>query len=61
VRVQDFLAWLARKGGSPAEVALRSKLSKMLRELPSRAAMLDQSGISPLMLQLASNRTYSLR
>jgi hypothetical protein len=30
VRVQDFLAWLARKGGSPAEVALRNKLSKML-------------------------------
>jgi hypothetical protein len=29
VRVQDFLAWLRKKGGSPAEVAL-DKLTKML-------------------------------
>lgn len=31
VRVKDFLAWLKNKGGSPAEVALREKLTKMLR------------------------------
>jgi len=30
VRVQDFLAWLKKKGGSPAEVALRGKIEKML-------------------------------
>ena len=30
VRVKDFLAWLERRGGSPAEVALREKLGKML-------------------------------
>ena len=30
VRVKDFLAWLKRKGGSPAEVMLRKKLEKML-------------------------------
>jgi hypothetical protein len=29
-RVKDFLAWLKKKGGSPAEVALREKLTKML-------------------------------
>src|SRR6266705_2989473 len=30
VRIQDFLAWLRKKGGSPGEVALRAKLEKML-------------------------------
>jgi len=30
VRVKDFLGWLKKKGGSPAEVARREKLSKML-------------------------------
>jgi hypothetical protein len=30
VRVKDFLAWLKKKGGSPAEVSLREKLTKML-------------------------------
>jgi hypothetical protein len=30
VRVKDFLAWLKKKGVSPAEVALREKLTKML-------------------------------
>jgi hypothetical protein len=30
VRIQDFLAWLRKKGGSPAEAALRAKLEKML-------------------------------
>jgi len=30
VRVKDFLAWLRKKGGSPAEGALREKLGKML-------------------------------
>src|SRR5229473_3580692 len=30
VRVQDFLAWLKKKSGSPAEVALRDRLEKML-------------------------------
>jgi hypothetical protein len=30
VRVKDFLAWLKKKGGSPAEVSLREKLTRML-------------------------------
>ena len=30
VRVKDFLVWLKKKGGSPAEVLLREKLTKML-------------------------------
>jgi hypothetical protein len=30
VRVKDFLTWLRKKAGSPAEVALREKLTKML-------------------------------
>jgi hypothetical protein len=34
VRMQDFLSWLSRKGGSPAEVMLREKVAKLLR-LPS--------------------------
>lgn len=35
VRVQDFLAWLARKGGSPAEVAQRNKISKIIASVHS--------------------------
>src|ERR1700675_790007 len=30
VRMKDFLAWLRRQGGSPAEVMLRQKLEKIL-------------------------------
>ncbi len=30
VRVREFLAWLKKKGGSPAEIALRNNLEKML-------------------------------
>jgi hypothetical protein len=30
VRMQDFLSWLGRKGGSPAEIVLREKVSKLL-------------------------------
>jgi hypothetical protein len=30
VRVKDFLAWLKKRGGSPAEVSLREKLTRML-------------------------------
>ncbi len=30
VRMKDFLSWLGRQGGSPAEVILREKLGKIL-------------------------------
>ncbi len=30
VRMKDFLAWLGRQSGSPAEVMLRQKLEKIL-------------------------------
>jgi hypothetical protein len=30
VRMRDFLSWLGRQGGSPAEVILREKVGKML-------------------------------
>ncbi len=30
VKVNDFLAWLGRQGGSPAEIILREKLRKKL-------------------------------
>ena len=30
VRMKDFLAWLGRQGGSPAEVILKQKLAKIL-------------------------------
>ncbi len=30
VRMKDFLSWLGRQGGSPAEVMLRQKLEKIL-------------------------------
>jgi hypothetical protein len=30
VQVQHFLAWLEKKGGSPAEMTLRKKVEKML-------------------------------
>jgi len=30
VKMKDFLSWLGRQGGSPAEIILREKLRKML-------------------------------
>jgi hypothetical protein len=30
VKMKDFLSWLGRQGGSPAEVILREKLGKIL-------------------------------
>lgn len=30
VKMKDFLCWLGRKGGSPAEVSLREKVARML-------------------------------
>jgi LysM repeat protein len=30
VKMKDFLSWLGRQGGSPAEIILREKLGKML-------------------------------
>ena len=30
VKMTDFLSWLGRQGGSPAEIILREKLGKML-------------------------------
>jgi uncharacterized protein (UPF0210 family) len=30
VRMRDFLSWLGRQGGSPAEVILKQKLEKIL-------------------------------
>jgi hypothetical protein len=30
VKMKDFLSWLGRQGGSPAEVILREKVGKML-------------------------------
>jgi hypothetical protein len=30
VKIKDFLSWLGRQGGSPAEIILRDKLRKML-------------------------------
>jgi hypothetical protein len=30
VRMKDFLAWLGRQGGSPAEVMLKQRLEKIL-------------------------------
>ena len=30
VKMKDFLSWLRRQGGSPAEIILREKLGKML-------------------------------
>jgi len=30
VKMKDFLSWLRRQGGSPAEVILREKLGKIL-------------------------------
>ena len=36
VKMKDFLAWLGRQGGSPAEVMLRQKLEKILGKLTTR-------------------------
>ena len=30
VKMQDFLPWLGRKGGSPAEITLREKVTSLL-------------------------------
>jgi LysM repeat protein len=30
VKIKDFLSWLARQGGSPADVALRGRIQNML-------------------------------
>jgi hypothetical protein len=30
VKITDFLSWLGRQGGSPAEIILREKVGKML-------------------------------
>ena len=30
VKMKDFLSWLGRQGGSPAEIILREKVGKML-------------------------------
>lgn len=30
VKMQDFLSWLQRKGGSPAEITLRERVAKLL-------------------------------
>jgi len=38
VKMQDFLAWLRRKGGSPAEIVLREKVARLLGQQPSRTA-----------------------
>jgi hypothetical protein len=38
VKIKDFLAWLERQGGSPAETSLREKLRKMLAQQPMRSA-----------------------
>jgi hypothetical protein len=38
VKMQDFLAWLGRKGGSPAEIVLREKVTRLLGRQPSRTA-----------------------
>ena len=37
VKMKDFLSWLSRQAGSPAEVVLRQKVEKMLnRRNPAR-------------------------
>jgi len=36
IKMQHFLSWLERKGGSPAEVMLREKVAKLLKRQPSR-------------------------
>jgi len=37
VKMQDFLAWLGRKGGSPAEITLREKVARLLGRQMTRA------------------------
>ncbi len=41
IRVKDFLSWLGRKSGSPAEVALRVRVEKLLAQ--SRRSSLRRS------------------
>lgn len=38
VKMKDFLSWLERHGGSPAEISLREKVRKMLGKQTSRSA-----------------------
>ncbi len=38
LKMQDFLSWLGRKGGSPAEIMLREKVAKLLGRQSSRTA-----------------------
>jgi len=35
VKMKDFLSWLGRKGGSPAEVTLRERVTRMLTRSPT--------------------------
>jgi LysM repeat protein len=36
VKMQDFLSWLGRKGGSPAEMMLRERVARLLGREPTR-------------------------
>ncbi|MBO0912049.1 MAG: hypothetical protein J2P13_09665 [Acidobacteria bacterium] len=36
IKMQHFLSWLGRKGGSPAEMMLREKVARLLGRQPSR-------------------------
>ena len=38
VKMKDFLSWLERPGGSPAEISLREKVRKMLHQQSSPGA-----------------------
>ena len=35
VKMKDFLSWLGRKGGSPADVTLRERVTRMLTRSPT--------------------------
>jgi hypothetical protein len=35
VKINDFVSWLGRKGGSPAEVTLRERVTRMLTRSPT--------------------------
>jgi len=35
VKMKDFVSWLGRKGGSPAEVTLRERVTRMLTRSPT--------------------------
>ena len=38
VKMQDFLSWLGRKGGSPAEMMLRERVAKLMGRESTRTA-----------------------